>query len=102
MIKSTGSSQEIYQRVAGMVGQIGCLSIVILLAAGFLGRWLDSQFNTGRSITIWLIMGSLPITLVLIYGMARMTIKKIETEKKAQEGSLAEMNKEDENDGRNA
>jgi len=56
------------------------MTIIILLAAGFLGRWLDSQFNTGRTITLWLILGSFPLTLLLMYFLVRLTIKGLSKE----------------------
>lgn len=56
------------------------MTIIILLAAGFLGRWLDAQFNTGRTITLWLILGSFPLTLLLMYFLVRLTIKGLSKE----------------------
>ncbi len=56
------------------------MTIIILLVAGFLGRWLDAQFNSGRTITLWLILGSFPLTLLLMYGLVRLTIKGLAKE----------------------
>ncbi len=58
-------------------GQIGCMTLVVLIAATFLGRWLDAQFSTKGSFTLWLIIGSLPVTLLLMYFMIRSTVKQV-------------------------
>jgi ABC-type molybdate transport system permease subunit len=60
-----------------LTGQIGCFTLLVLIAAAFLGRWLDAQFGSGRTFTLWLIIGSLPVTLFLMYLMVRSTVKRI-------------------------
>ena len=63
--------------VLTLTGQIGCLTLLILIAAAFLGRWLDQTYNTGRTVTLWLILGSLPLILLVMYGLVRLTLKKV-------------------------
>lgn len=72
------------------------MTIIILLAAGFLGRWLDAQFNSGRTVTLWLILGSFPLTLLLMYILVRFTIKGLakETAEAKKEGTSEDNNKE--------
>ena len=59
-----------------LTGQIGCLTLLILIGAAFLGRWLDAMLNTGRTATLWLILGSLPLSLLLMYGLIKLTLNK--------------------------
>jgi hypothetical protein len=82
--------------VLSLIGQVGCMTIIILLAAGFFGRWLDAQFNSGRTITLWLILGSFPLTLLLMYFLVRLTIKGLskEAEQSKNEGHTRTDNKE--------
>ncbi len=80
MIKSPIQPKDIYHKVVSLVGQIGCITIIIILAAGFLGRWLDGQFQTGRNFTLWLILLSFPVTLIIMYLIVRVTIRGIEGE----------------------
>jgi len=104
MIKSPVPPQDVYRRVLSLVGQVGCMTIVIVLAAGFLGRWLDSRFNSGRSFTLWLILVSFPLTLLLMYGLVRLSIRGIAAEKKSLEDAenANEVGKEEVENGRNS
>ncbi|MGD8634594.1 MAG: hypothetical protein PVF85_13555 [Anaerolineales bacterium] len=63
--------------VAGVLVQVGCLTVVILLAALGGGLLLDSQFNSRPLFTLLLVLGSVPITVYLLFrivlsGMNRM------------------------------
>jgi ABC-type molybdate transport system permease subunit len=101
MIKSPVQPKDVYRRVASLLSQVGCMTIFIVLVAGFLGRWLDAQFNTGRTITLWLILGSFPLTLLLMFFLVRLSIKSIkkETEQLAEEANAGVNNKEEEVNG---
>jgi ABC-type molybdate transport system permease subunit len=68
---------ELVNLALSVSGQIGCMTLIVLIAAAFLGRWLDAQFATKGSFTLWLIIGSLPITLLLMYFMVRSTVKRV-------------------------
>ncbi len=51
----------------GVIGQVGCLTLVIILVALVAGLWLDSQFQTRPLFTIILIIVSMPITIFLMF-----------------------------------
>ncbi len=51
----------------GVIGQVGCLTLVIILVALVAGLWLDNQFQTRPLITIILIIVSMPITIFLMF-----------------------------------
>jgi hypothetical protein len=57
-------------RVAGLVGQIGCVTgfvSIVIIAIGFAaGRFLDNYFDAGGLFTVLLLLASFPITLYLI------------------------------------
>lgn len=101
MIKSPVQPKDIYRRVVSLLSQVGCMTIFILLAAGFLGRWLDAHFNSGRTITLWLILGSFPLTLLLMFFLVRLSIKGIkkESEQVTQEAHTGVNDKEEEVNG---
>jgi magnesium-transporting ATPase (P-type) len=65
--------------LAIFAGQVGCVTLVIILAATFAGLWLDNRFNSGRSFTIGLLLVSIPISLVVMLFLARSVIAKIKT-----------------------
>jgi len=78
--------------MATVAGQAGCLTIVIILAALFLGLWLDNVFNTARPVfTFGLVLGSVPITLFVMVWVARSAISQI----KPQEEDTNNMSKEE-------
>lgn len=53
--------------VAGLLGQVGCLTVVIVLGALGTGLWLDTQLGSRPLFTIGLIVASVPLTLVLMF-----------------------------------
>lgn len=79
--------------IAAVVGQIGCLTLVIVLAAVFGGLWLDAHFNSKPAFTIGLLIVSIPVSLLLMLVIVRSAIAKIKTgpaqSKNSQEADLA-------------
>ena len=51
----------------GVIGQVGCLTLVIILVALVAGLWLDNQFQTRPLFTIILMIVSMPITIFLMF-----------------------------------
>ncbi len=66
--------------IAIMAGQVGCLTLVIILAAVLGGRALDANLGTAPWFTIGLVLASIPVSLVLMVLVARKTVSKIKTE----------------------
>jgi F0F1-type ATP synthase assembly protein I len=69
-------------RVAGLVGQIGCLTgfaaiIIVALAFGA-GRLLDAWLETGGLFTILFLIGSFPITLYAIIRVSLALLKRVQ------------------------
>jgi MFS-type transporter involved in bile tolerance (Atg22 family) len=60
-------------QVLAVTGQVGCLTLVIILAAVFGGLWLDSRFDTKPIITIILVIGSVPVTMYMLIQLVRRT-----------------------------
>jgi F0F1-type ATP synthase assembly protein I len=53
--------------LASVAGQVGCLTLVIVIAALFIGLWLDNTLNTKPIFTLILMIGSVPLTLILMF-----------------------------------
>lgn len=75
-VQSGEGQQALGLAVAGLLGQVGCLTVAIVAVALLGGLWLDSQFDTRPIFTILLIAGSVPVTIYLMVrlvlgGMAR-------------------------------
>jgi F0F1-type ATP synthase assembly protein I len=63
-----------------MVGQVGCLSLVIILASVMGGLWLDQMFGTKPALTLLLLLAGIPISIVLMLFVARKTVDKIKSQ----------------------
>ena len=64
--------------LAAVAGQVGCLTVVIVLAALFGGLWLDNYFATDNPFfTIGLMIASVPVTLALMLWIVRRTTARL-------------------------
>ena len=63
--------------LAVLAGQVGCLTLLIVMVALFAGLWLDAQFSTKPLYTLVLILASIPVSLVVMLIVARTAISKI-------------------------
>lgn len=63
--------------LAAVTGQVGCLTLIIILAALFGGLWLDNRFDTRPMFTIGLVIVSVPVTLFLMIWVAKKATAKI-------------------------
>jgi F0F1-type ATP synthase assembly protein I len=63
--------------MAGIAGQVGFLTLVIVFAALFGGLWLDRRFETKPLFTILLLIGSVPVTIFVMFRVALSAVAKI-------------------------
>jgi F0F1-type ATP synthase assembly protein I len=63
-----------------MVGQVGCLSLVIILASVLGGLWLDKTFGTKPTFTLVFLLAGVPLSVFLMLYVARKTIAKIKSQ----------------------
>jgi hypothetical protein len=77
-------SQYIFNMtLAAVAGQVGCLTLIIVLTALFGGLWLDNRYGTGNNVyTIGLMVASVPVTLVLMFWVVRKATARIKLESK--------------------
>jgi F0F1-type ATP synthase assembly protein I len=55
--------------LASVAGQVGCLTLIIIIVALFVGLWLDDTLNTKPLFTLVLMIGSVPVTLILMFKL---------------------------------
>ncbi len=67
--------------LAAVAGQVGCLTLVIVLAALFGGLWLDNYFQTRPMFTIILMVASIPVTLVLMFWVVKAATSRLQDNK---------------------
>jgi len=63
--------------LAGAAGQVGCVTLIIVIAAVFGGLWLDARFETRPTFTIILLLASIPISLGAMLYIVRIFTSKI-------------------------
>lgn len=63
--------------LASIAGQVGCLTLVIIFVALFAGLWLDRYLDTKPLFTIVLLVGSVPVTLYLMFRVVRVATSRI-------------------------
>jgi F0F1-type ATP synthase assembly protein I len=68
--------------LAAVVGQVGCLTLVILLGAILGGIWLDGRFNTKPLFTLGLAIASIPVTLIAMLWVVRSATSRIKSNNK--------------------
>ena len=69
-----------------VIGQVGCLTLVVILASVFGGLWLDKTFGTKPVLTLVLLFAGIPLSVLLMLYASRKALaqwkEKYETEEK--------------------
>ena len=60
-----------------MIGQVGCLTLVIILASVFGGLWLDKTFGTKPVFTLALLFAGIPMSVFVMIFVARKTLARL-------------------------
>jgi F0F1-type ATP synthase assembly protein I len=60
-----------------MVGQVGCLTLIIILASVFGGLWLDNTFGTKPIFTLALLFVGIPVSVLVMLVVARKTLARL-------------------------
>jgi ABC-type molybdate transport system permease subunit len=82
----TNQKQDVFNlAIVAMVAQVGCLTLVIIFAALFLGLYLDNRFGSNHWFTFGLMIASIPVSLIVMVFVSRAAVRKIKTPAAAQE-----------------
>jgi len=86
MTSPQNSGQKPRQRavnlaIAGILGLVGFVTLIIILGALFGGLWLDSRFQTRPVITIVLLIASIPVSLIVMFAIVRAGVARIRPQK---------------------
>jgi F0F1-type ATP synthase assembly protein I len=60
-----------------LVGQVGCITLVIILASVFGGLWLDKTFDTKPVFTLALLFAGIPVSVFVMLLVARKTLARL-------------------------
>ena len=70
--------------LAGMLSQVGCVTVVIVVGALLAGLWVDSLFHTGHLFTIVFLLASIPVSLYSLVRVALSTAAQFQNEIKSE------------------
>lgn len=82
--------------LAGVLGQVGCLTIAIIVVALIAGLLLDNAFQTRPLFTLILVIASVPLA---IYIMVRIVLNMAPRIQKLSESAAANLSEEDREGG---
>jgi F0F1-type ATP synthase assembly protein I len=60
-----------------LIGQMGCLTLVVILVTVFAGLWLDNTFHTKPVFTLVLLLAGIPLSVLLMVFVGRKTLAKL-------------------------
>jgi F0F1-type ATP synthase assembly protein I len=63
-----------------MIGQVGCLTLIIILASVFGGLWLDKTFGTKPVFTLAFLFAGVPVSVILMILIARRTLARLKNQ----------------------
>jgi len=66
--------------LAAVVGQVGCLTVFVILAALVAGIWLDGLFGTRPLFIVGLLLASVPVTLILMFWVVRQATARMQSD----------------------
>jgi hypothetical protein len=61
------AEQALMLALMGVIGQVGCLTLLVIFVALIAGLWLDNQFHTRPLFAVGLVIASIPLTLFLMF-----------------------------------
>jgi F0F1-type ATP synthase assembly protein I len=65
--------------LAAVAGQVGFLTLCIVLGSLFGGLWLDKRFDSKPIFTVILMLASVPVTIVMMFWIVRNATARIRT-----------------------
>ena len=63
-----------------LVGQVGCITLVVILLSVRIGLWLDAYFQTRPLYTLVLVFAGIPLSVLLMLVVARRTLSRLTDE----------------------
>lgn len=70
-----------------MIGQVGCLTLIIILASVFGGLWLDRMFGTKPVFTLALLFAGIPVSVFVMLFVARRTLARLKEQAEQEKDS---------------
>lgn len=68
-----------------VIGQVGCLTLAVVLASVFGGLWLDNHFGTKPVFTLVLLFAGIPLSVLLMLAVSRRALARLTEKYKTEE-----------------
>jgi len=68
-----------------VIGQVGCLTLAVILASVFGGLWLDNTFGTKPVFTLVLLFAGIPLSVILMLYVSRKALARLKEKYEAEE-----------------
>ena len=68
-----------------VIGQVGCLTLAVILASVFGGLWLDNMFGTKPVITLVLLFAGIPLSVFLMLYVSRKSLARLKEKYESEE-----------------
>ena len=84
MAQSDGGKQGNFNTLlVVLVGQMGCLTLIVIALSVLAGIWLDSTFHTKPILTLVLLLAGVPVSVILMIVVGRKTLDRFKLQAKA-------------------
>src|SRR5512146_1400851 len=84
MAQSDGNKQARFNTLLiVLIGQMGCLTLIVIALSVLAGLWLDSSFPTKPIFTLVLLLAGVPVSVILMVFVGRKTLDRFKTQKAA-------------------
>ena len=60
-----------------LIGQVGCLTLIIIMLSVFGGLWLDKTFDTKPVFTLALLFAGIPVSVLVMLNVGRKTLARL-------------------------
>jgi len=84
MAQSDGSKRSGFNTLLiVLVGQMGCLTLIVIALSVVVGLWLDDTFQTKPIFTLVLLLAGIPVSIVLMLLVGRKTLERFKLQNEA-------------------
>jgi len=66
-----------------LIGQMGCLTLVVILVTVLAGLWLDTTFHTKPVFTLVLLLAGIPLSVILMVYVGHKTLAKLKKQEES-------------------
>jgi F0F1-type ATP synthase assembly protein I len=81
MAQSNGGSRGGFSTLlVVLIGQMGCLTVIVIALSVLAGLWLDNNFHTKPIFTLVLLLAGVPVSVFLMLLVARKSLEKFKPE----------------------